>query len=417
MRETRTLHGSPSYSRLTLSAAAPATAATTALTSVSATRIRNGGRNGCGSVTAAAAALTPKISTGIVKGRTSTAIRMPPRPKAAASAAPTVPASVSAGVPTSSVSVVAAERQRFEAEEQAEEGRGDGERQAGGEPMTQGLGKHDQFHRLAGEKMKVEGTVVAVVLEEAVEAEQRREQRADPEDRRSDPRQQVEVRPDRERDDGDDGEEEHQPDQRAAAAAESKPRSLARDRGKGGDHGVVPSVSVAEGATGSGRWVAAMTMPPPARCAAISPPSIASAAASSAVAGSSRSQTGRAETSSRASATRRFCPAERRPAGRSIRWARPTWSSAVSTSPVAAVEPPPVAEVVGDAERRLQRVEMAEIVNRAGNSRLRLRIDPDRARRWLEKPGDDAKQGRLARAIRPGNGEHLAARHRKADAR
>ena len=60
--------------------------------------------NGAGSETAPEAASTPKISTGTVNGRISTAIRSPPRGSPAVRAAPIVPIKVSAGVPTSSVS-------------------------------------------------------------------------------------------------------------------------------------------------------------------------------------------------------------------------------------------------------------------------------------------------------------------------
>ena len=82
---------------------------------------------------------------------------------------------------------------------------------------------------MAGEEEKVERAVVAVVLEQAVEAEERREQRADPQDRRADARQEVEVGADAEGDDGDDREEEDQPDQRAAAGAELQARGLPGD--------------------------------------------------------------------------------------------------------------------------------------------------------------------------------------------
>ena len=63
--------------------------------------------NGSGPTIAAFEAATPKISTGIVSGSTSTAISSPPRRSATVSAAPIRPMKVSAGVPASSVSATA----------------------------------------------------------------------------------------------------------------------------------------------------------------------------------------------------------------------------------------------------------------------------------------------------------------------
>ena len=60
-----------------------------------------------------------------------------------------------------------------------------------------------------------------------------------------------------------------------------------------------------------GPWVAAMISPPPARCWRISSVSRSRPAASSADVGSSRSQIGREMAISRASESRRLCPAER----------------------------------------------------------------------------------------------------------
>ena len=70
--------------------------------SVSAQSARKGVQNGTVPPLAAPAAETPKISTGTVKGRISTAISRPPRRRLTVSAAPMAPMKVSAGVPTSS---------------------------------------------------------------------------------------------------------------------------------------------------------------------------------------------------------------------------------------------------------------------------------------------------------------------------
>src|SRR5256884_1975487 len=87
--------------------AAAAKGPTTKLTSDSAHRIENGVPNDSGPVIAACEAATPKISTGIDSGSTSTASNKPPRCSVTASAAPIMPVNVSAGVPTSSVSATA----------------------------------------------------------------------------------------------------------------------------------------------------------------------------------------------------------------------------------------------------------------------------------------------------------------------
>ena len=71
--------------------------------------IRNGVRNGAAPPLAAEAAATPKISTGIVSGSTSTAISSPPRRSETVRAAPIAPIMVRAGVPAS-------ERERDERE-------------------------------------------------------------------------------------------------------------------------------------------------------------------------------------------------------------------------------------------------------------------------------------------------------------
>ena len=73
--------------------------------------------------------------------------------------------------------------------------------------------------RSSARMMQVERAVLAVGLEQPVEPEQARQQRADPQDRRPDPRQQVEIRPDAEGDRRDDGEEEQDARQRPAPGA------------------------------------------------------------------------------------------------------------------------------------------------------------------------------------------------------
>src|ERR1700742_2312684 len=87
--------------------AAAANGPITKLMSDSAHRIENGVPNDSGPEIAASEAATPKMSTGIDSGNTSTASNRPPRCKVTASAAPIMPVNVSAGVPTSKVSATA----------------------------------------------------------------------------------------------------------------------------------------------------------------------------------------------------------------------------------------------------------------------------------------------------------------------
>jgi hypothetical protein len=99
---------SNSHSRACLSAAAAAKGARAIVVSDSAHSARNGLRNGPPPPLAAEAAATPKISTGIVSGRTRIAIKRPPRLSETVSAAPIAPTIVSAGVPAASVAATSA---------------------------------------------------------------------------------------------------------------------------------------------------------------------------------------------------------------------------------------------------------------------------------------------------------------------
>src|SRR3984957_15934938 len=87
--------------------AAAANGPITKLISDSAHRIENGVPNDNGPVIAASDAATPKISTGIDSGSTSTASNSPPRCSVTARAAPIMPVNVNAGVPASSVKATA----------------------------------------------------------------------------------------------------------------------------------------------------------------------------------------------------------------------------------------------------------------------------------------------------------------------
>ena len=137
---------------------------------------------------AALEAETPKISTGIVSGRTRTASSRPPRRSATDSAAPIRPMNVSAGVPASSVSATAALRASVQVHEQAEQRHRDHQRQAGGEPMRRGLGGDRELERRLAHQDQVERAVLGIGGQQAIEREQARQQCAEPKDRRPDAR-------------------------------------------------------------------------------------------------------------------------------------------------------------------------------------------------------------------------------------
>ena len=82
----------------------------------------------------------------------------------------------------------------------------------------------------------VERAVFMIGLEQPVEPKQRREQRRDPEDRRPEARQEVEVGPKREWHDRDQDEEENDADRRAPADA-PRDAPFAHEEGKRGSHG------------------------------------------------------------------------------------------------------------------------------------------------------------------------------------
>ena len=168
---------------------------------------------------AAAAAETPKISTGIASGSTRIAINRPPRRRLTVSAAPIAPRKVKAGVPARSVTVTPASALSVEREHQSEERRGDDQRQAGDRPMGETFDRNHEFERHIGGQDEIERSVLLIRLEQPVEAEQRRQQRRDPQNCRTDAGEQHEIGPDRERHDGDEDQEEDETHRRAAADA------------------------------------------------------------------------------------------------------------------------------------------------------------------------------------------------------
>ena len=182
----------------------------TAKNRVSAHRIRNGGRNGSGSVTAACVADTPKIKTGMTSGRISTETSKPPRGNETVTAAPTAPMKVIAGVPTSSVSVAAPMARWLHVHDQAEHRRGDDQRQHGHQPVAQRLGEHGFAH---SDNMSWPATIrSSEPSSRSIWNKRSRpssEARSAPIHRIAGPMraEQLHVRPDAERDDRDDGKE------------------------------------------------------------------------------------------------------------------------------------------------------------------------------------------------------------------
>ncbi len=96
--------------------------------------------------------------------------------------------------------------------------------------------------------------------EQPVEGEQAREQRAEPENRGSKPRQQGEIGSDGERHQHHHGEKEQDADQRSAADPQRDfdvPSNQCEERGH-----VTPPIRNSFACTPSGAWVAAMIRPP-----------------------------------------------------------------------------------------------------------------------------------------------------------
>ena len=95
-----------------------------------------------------------------------------------------------------------------------------------------GVGHHGvyEFERQAGNDELVQRSVIAIVLEQPVEPEQGREQRCDPQHRRSDAREQWHVRPDAKRNHRDNRQKEDQARESAATGSERK-AGCAADQG------------------------------------------------------------------------------------------------------------------------------------------------------------------------------------------
>ena len=122
------------YSLTCRKAAAAANGAPAMATSESADTITNGALNDDAPPLAAEAAATPKISTGIVSGRASTASNNPPRRSETVSAAPIAPGSSSTPARRRAGSKGKPERRRVHAQHEPEQGTCDDQRKGARRP-------------------------------------------------------------------------------------------------------------------------------------------------------------------------------------------------------------------------------------------------------------------------------------------
>ncbi len=138
----------------------------------------------------------------------------------------------------------------------------------------------------------------------------------------------------------------------------------------------------------------------------------ACAAESSAVVGSSSSHSGRCATRRRASATRRFCPAESARTGKSITWPRPTRASAGElrlARRIAAERARPEGEVFARGQRALQRVRVAEIMGLFADGPLGVAaLEREAPGLKGEKAAQRPEEARLAGPVRPRHDQRRA---------
>ena len=114
-------------------------------------------------------------------------------------------------------------------QKEREDRRGGGEREPGREPMRRGLGQHDELQRQRAEHQLLQAAVIMVGDEEAIQRQERREQRRDPDGAGRNTAEQAELRPDGE------GKERHRNDEennrhQGADTAPHRERKLAADK-------------------------------------------------------------------------------------------------------------------------------------------------------------------------------------------
>ena len=209
-------------------------------------------------VASASTAPAPKIRVGTQSGRASSASKAPPRRAPSVSAAAR-PADQRQGrrADQQGGRRAPARPSAVEAEGDAQQRRQDGQRQAGHNPVSRALGQRRELERPGRQQQQVERAVLVVGGEQAIERQQRGEQRGAPQDARGDARQQVGLRPDAEREQHRRHDEEGEHDGDIARPPPDQPQ-VAREEGGEAGHRACETPSARAPACrdrhGSRRW-------------------------------------------------------------------------------------------------------------------------------------------------------------------
>ena len=195
--------------------------------------------------------------------------------------------------------------------------------------MRGDLGERRDFQRQGRQHDQVEAAVLEIGLEQPIERQQGRQHGRHPQHTSGDARQQAQIGADAQRHQRDDTREEGER-QRGTAPCPYRKTDVAREQCEEWGHRANLSVSHSKPMASC---VEATTIPPDAQCAATVCATSFLPAVSSAAKGSSSSHKERAHNLRRASASRRFCPAERYWPGRSARPKIPKVSIAASDAP------------------------------------------------------------------------------------
>src|SRR4051795_11119286 len=102
--------------------------------------------------------------------------------------------------------------------------------------MSGAFGKDNQLERRVAHLHDIERALLMIGLKQAIEAEQRREEHRNPQYRRADAGEKVEIGPDREGEDCGKDEKEYDPNRVSAAAAPRDCEFAPKQRGKRGPH-------------------------------------------------------------------------------------------------------------------------------------------------------------------------------------
>ena len=222
--------------------------------------------------------------------------------------------------------------------------------------------------------------------------------------------QQREIGSDRERHQRHDRHEEQHADHRAAADPD-RDLDVALEQGRERAHAARSSFNSRASSSPSGRWVAAIIMPPRCEMARIRSSSMACEAVSSAEVGSSSSQSGRFDRDQPRDREPALLPGgeigRRQPGQRCRARPRPAPRAA---SAVAAEPCDPEGEIFRDRQRGFQGVAVAEIMRLLADAALGIAARKrQRAARDSQQACDHAQQRRLAGAVAAGHQQRLAA--------